>query len=178
MAKTSGPLMSLDASGSFAKTLTYAKWKGRNYVRHLVTPSNPQSVGQQTARGALGSAGRVNSHVEFGSAAQLSLNAAAPSGQSGVSFYAKKQISLMAASLTDYANVTYATQKGYFDTAAAAIGLGSLIIPGETPLTISGGGQLWNAYQAMFTIDDSLATTTSRTATADSISDFTDSLEA
>lgn len=170
--------MSLDASGSFAKTLTYAKWKGRNYVRHLVTPSNPQSVGQQTARGALGSAGRVNSHVEYGSDAQMSLNAAAPSGQSGVSFYAKKQISLMAASLTDYANVTYATQKGYFDTGAATLGLGSLIIPGSSPLTITGGAQLWNAYQAMFTIDPSLATSTSRTADASKITTFLNSLAA
>lgn len=166
MAKTSGPLMSLDASGSFAKTLTYAKWKGRNYVRHLVTPSNPQTVGQQVARGALGSAGRVNSHIEFSSDAQVALNAAAPSGQSGVSFYAKKQISLAAASHTDYINATYATQKGYFDTAAASLGLGSLTIPGDTPLVITGGEQLWNAYQAMFTIDDTLASTTSRTATA------------
>lgn len=38
--------MSLDASGSVAGTLTFAKWKGRPYVRQLVTPSNPKSVAQ------------------------------------------------------------------------------------------------------------------------------------
>jgi hypothetical protein len=46
MARTTGPLMSLDASGSIAKTLTFAKWKGRPYVRQLVTPANPRSVAQ------------------------------------------------------------------------------------------------------------------------------------
>jgi hypothetical protein len=42
--------MSLDASGSVAGTLTFSKWKGRNYVRQLVTPSNPQSPLQISTR--------------------------------------------------------------------------------------------------------------------------------
>lgn len=47
MVKVNGPVMSLDASGSLGGTIVYAKWKGRNYVRTLVTPSNPRS-GSQT----------------------------------------------------------------------------------------------------------------------------------
>lgn len=43
MARTTGPLMSLDASGSVASTIVFSKWKGRNYVRQLVIPANPQS---------------------------------------------------------------------------------------------------------------------------------------
>lgn len=43
MVKVSAPAMSLDASGSLAKALVFSKWKGRNYVRQLVTPSNPKS---------------------------------------------------------------------------------------------------------------------------------------
>lgn len=46
MAKLTAPLLSMDASGSVGSTLTFAKWKGRNYVRQLVTPSNPRSAGQ------------------------------------------------------------------------------------------------------------------------------------
>lgn len=46
MARTSAPLLSLDASGSVAGALVYSKWKGRSYVRQLVTPANPKSGGQ------------------------------------------------------------------------------------------------------------------------------------
>jgi hypothetical protein len=42
--------MSLSASGSVAGTLTYATWKGRPYVRQLVTPSNPKSGPQKYTR--------------------------------------------------------------------------------------------------------------------------------
>jgi len=45
--KLKSPLMSLDASGSVGKAITFSKWKGRNYVRKLVIPHNPQS-GLQT----------------------------------------------------------------------------------------------------------------------------------
>lgn len=50
MAKVTGPLMSMDASGAFGGTLVFGKWKGRNTVRQLVTPSNPQTAGQTMAR--------------------------------------------------------------------------------------------------------------------------------
>lgn len=42
--------MSMDAAGAFGGTLDFGKWKGRNTVRQLVTTSNPQTVGQTTAR--------------------------------------------------------------------------------------------------------------------------------
>lgn len=42
--------MSLDASGSLAGVMVYSKWKGRNYVRTLVKPSNPKSGGQVGVR--------------------------------------------------------------------------------------------------------------------------------
>ncbi|GAH31797.1 unnamed protein product [marine sediment metagenome] len=38
--------MSLDASGTLGKAVTFSKWKGRNYVRERVIPSNPKSGGQ------------------------------------------------------------------------------------------------------------------------------------
>lgn len=50
MVKISGPVMSLDASGQLGKALVFSKWKGRNYVRQLVTPANPKSGGQVGVR--------------------------------------------------------------------------------------------------------------------------------
>ena len=53
MARVTGPLMSLDASGSIGKAITFAKWRGRNYVRRLVVPSNPKSALQVAMRASL-----------------------------------------------------------------------------------------------------------------------------
>ena len=50
MVKVTAPLMSQDASGSLGKSIVFAKWKGRNYVRQLVTPSNPRTVPQRGRR--------------------------------------------------------------------------------------------------------------------------------
>lgn len=50
MVKVYAPLFSLDASGSIADAITYSKWKGRNYVRQRVIPSNPKSVLQVSTR--------------------------------------------------------------------------------------------------------------------------------
>lgn len=52
MVKVYGPMMSLDASGTLADAITFSKWKGRNYVRERVIPSNPKS-GAQTGRRAM-----------------------------------------------------------------------------------------------------------------------------
>jgi len=56
MAKVIGPLMSLSASGKFAKTMVFLAWKGIQNVRQYVIPANPQSAGQTTQRGYLASA--------------------------------------------------------------------------------------------------------------------------
>ena len=50
MAKTTGPLFSLEASGTIAKTITYSRWKGRPYTRVRVIPLNPYHVDQVAAR--------------------------------------------------------------------------------------------------------------------------------
>jgi len=46
MVKLAGPALSLEASGTIAKTITFSRWKGRPYARARVVPSNPKSVGQ------------------------------------------------------------------------------------------------------------------------------------
>jgi len=46
MAKVTGPLMSLSASGTVANTIVFSTWKGRPYVREHVVPHNPKTAGQ------------------------------------------------------------------------------------------------------------------------------------
>ncbi|MDD3530473.1 MAG: hypothetical protein PHS77_11405 [Gallionellaceae bacterium] len=53
MVKVNGPMLSFDASGTIAKTATFSKWKGRNYVRQRVIPANPKSDLQVSVRAAL-----------------------------------------------------------------------------------------------------------------------------
>lgn len=53
MAKLVGPLFSLDARNSIAKTLTYSVWRGVPYARQWFQPQNPQSASQVNVRTAL-----------------------------------------------------------------------------------------------------------------------------
>jgi hypothetical protein len=48
-----GPLMSLDAKGTLAQTLTFSHWKGRNYCRQRVIPLNPKAAKQLGVRAAM-----------------------------------------------------------------------------------------------------------------------------
>lgn len=50
MAKVTGPLLSLDATGSVAKTMTFSRWKGINYVRQRVVPTYTNTDGQAAIR--------------------------------------------------------------------------------------------------------------------------------
>lgn len=50
MARTTAPLLGFDASGSIAKTMVYAKWRGVRYARRYVIPGNPRTAAQTTTR--------------------------------------------------------------------------------------------------------------------------------
>lgn len=50
MARVQGPLHSDQANGTFAGSLTFARWKGRDYVRQRVDPANPKSALQTGVR--------------------------------------------------------------------------------------------------------------------------------
>lgn len=53
MAVVQGPAFSLAASGKLGGALVFAIWKGRPYVRALVTPANPRSGGQTGFRASM-----------------------------------------------------------------------------------------------------------------------------
>lgn len=50
MAKVTGPLLSLDASGTIASTMTFSRWKGINYVRQRVIPTYSNTAEQLAVR--------------------------------------------------------------------------------------------------------------------------------
>ena len=52
MARVTGPLMSMEASGTIGKSLTFANWVGRQYVRRWTRPANPQTADQMDQRNA------------------------------------------------------------------------------------------------------------------------------
>jgi hypothetical protein len=63
MAKVTGPLMSMSASGKFGGTLVFANNKGRDVVRQLVTPANPRTTLQVTVRNALSVAAAIQKWI-------------------------------------------------------------------------------------------------------------------
>ena len=50
MARVTGPLFSLGASGQIGKALVYSVWKGLPYSRRYVIPENPRTVKQVEVR--------------------------------------------------------------------------------------------------------------------------------
>lgn len=50
MVKLNGPMFSLGASGTLAKAVTFASWKGRAYARGTVIPANPKAEKQISVR--------------------------------------------------------------------------------------------------------------------------------
>lgn len=54
MVRLKGQLLSMSASGSLAKTLTYSNWKGRAYVKKYSQPTNNEQLAQLGMRAAMG----------------------------------------------------------------------------------------------------------------------------
>lgn len=132
MAKVSGPLMSMSASGQFAGSMVFGAWKGQPYVRQLVTPSNPKSAGQETARNATRTMGAVQKFIARTTTKRngqtktdkLLLGAKAPSGRAWNGYLVQVGIGTMAANYTAaqtaYTALT-APQKAAWDAAAVAL---------------------------------------------------------
>lgn len=134
MAKVSGPLMSVSASGKFGGVLVASIWKGRAYMRQLVIPANPDTAGQQAVRSILGTLGKaaravLTSAVDpmfVGSPFFTAARDGAPSGQSWISWLQKVMNPLFDARVTAYAALS-GTIKGYYDASATGAGLGSYV---------------------------------------------------
>jgi hypothetical protein len=100
MAKVTGPLMSMEASGTFGKTLTFGNRLGANVVRKRVVPSNPRNAGQTAARNMQRVAAAIQHNVNVetykGASRPLSdkaeIAAICPSGMRWNSFLVKAVI--------------------------------------------------------------------------------------
>jgi len=148
MAKVSGPLMSLSASGKFGGALVASIWKGRPYMRQLVTPANPKTTGQKTVRSVLGTLAKAAHAVltsfadsmDAGSAFFKAARDNAPTGQSWISWMQRTLYPLFSARRTEYMALS-STIKGYYDSAAGTIGLASYV--DKAGVTQTAGFQLY-----------------------------------
>lgn len=129
MAKVTGPLMSLDASGQVGKTIVFAKWKGQNYVRELVKPLNPEDPDQGDARMIFGGVGRAAGVVKPTSdyEAQMISLGKIPAGQSKQSALVKFMVDSYMTDATAFEAIYTAfeahAEKAAFTASAATAGL-------------------------------------------------------
>jgi hypothetical protein len=66
MAKVTGPLFSVSASGKVADTIVFFGWKGINVVRQWLKPANPMSYKQGDQRQYVGGVGRAVGKIKPG----------------------------------------------------------------------------------------------------------------
>lgn len=105
MAKVTGPLFSMSASGKIADSMVFFGWKGSNVVRQWLKPSNPKSANQGDVRIALGGTGRAAGQVMPNSAfaQQLITLGLIPGGQTKQSYLVKYIVNNYLAGATAYA---------------------------------------------------------------------------
>ncbi len=91
MAKVTGPLMSMSASGKLGEAIVFFTWKGLNVVRQWVSPSNPQTTSQGDRRIIIGGTGRAAAEIVVDSAfhQQLIDLELIPNGQTKQSYMVK-----------------------------------------------------------------------------------------
>ncbi len=129
MAKTTGPLYSLSASGKLANAMVYFTWKGIGVCREWLKPANPQTAAQGNRRTMLGGTGRGVGEIVVSSAfhQQLIDLALIPGGQTKQSFMVRYIMDhfLMTPSafVTELAACTGHTYYAVFGTSATALGL-------------------------------------------------------
>lgn len=129
MAKVTGPLYSMSASGKLADAMVFFGWKGVNVVRGWVKPSNPQSASQGDQRIILGGTGRSVGEIkpEKAFAQQLIDLGLIPGGQTKQSYLVKYIIDHYLSNATNY-NTQLAACTGHtaytsFQSAADDLGI-------------------------------------------------------
>lgn len=161
MAKTNGPLFSLDASGKFGGALVFSKWKGRPTVRQLVTPSNPKTNIQEYRRNSIRTSGAAQkwanqtAMIYPGAAAvdKTRLRDAAPSGQAWNGYLVKSIIGAASVNI-DAADALFSGLTGPQQTAwdTAADGLTPAMPPvqwygaGGAPSILISSGETFFMY--------------------------------
>lgn len=148
MSKVVAPLGSFSASGKIGKSLVFFSHLGRNVVRGLVTPANPQTETQGDSRLLLGALGRAARAVVNPSDWLTDAKTVTPAGQTWNSYMTRNIISLYGSGVTGVAALIAAADgqsATNWDTQAASVGLTDLTIDyaASASQTISAGEQLY-----------------------------------
>jgi hypothetical protein len=140
MAKVTGPLMSISASGTFGGTLVFSTWNGRAYVRKHVIPDNPKSA-MQTG---------IRSLWKFLS--KFWINISAPNKASWLAIATAQQISnfnaYMQYNMDRWQNFIAPTQANPAAEASSALTITTMNLTGAegyctVEITPSGGTSIW-----------------------------------
>jgi len=113
MAKVTGPLFSMNASGQIGKALVFAAWKGRNYVREYFIPQNPQSATQVNVRTAMTLLSKIYSGLSSAQKEALE-TAAAALNMSGMSLMMKRGMEAYVDQLTTAVTPVSVTPSGTY----------------------------------------------------------------
>lgn len=148
MSKVVAPLGSFSASGKIGKSLVFFSHLGRNVVRGLVTPANPQTTGQGDSRLLLGALGRSARAVVDPSDFLTDAKTVTPSGQTWVSYLIRNVVDLFGSGNTGNAALQAAVD-GHsatnWEAQAVSVGLSDLTISYATTAdkTLTAGAQLY-----------------------------------
>lgn len=133
MAKVTGPLFSVSATGKVAEAIVFFPWKGRHVVRQWLKPANPKSTDQGDQRLICGALGRSTSVVHTTSAYAAEVRLYMAVGATWVSEIVKYMIDNVindgAAWDVLVAELDAHPSKVLFTTKAGEINLHSLFIP-------------------------------------------------
>jgi hypothetical protein len=148
MAKVTAPLGSFSASGKIGKALVFFSHLGRNVVRGLVTPKNPQSETQGDTRLLLGALGRSARGVAQPSDYLAEVVQAVPAGQTWNSSLTRRIIATYgsgAAGVAAFIAAYEAQGATNWEAQAALRGLTDMTISyaASTQQTITAGAQLY-----------------------------------
>ena len=99
MAKVTGPLFSMSASGTVGNAITFSTWKGIAYVREYFIPANPRSVKQTNLRTAMAILVADWQGMIAGNKGEWD-TAAAGTGKSGFNFFVERGLKSYVAQLT------------------------------------------------------------------------------
>lgn len=148
MAKVNGPLMSMEASGTIAGTLTFDK---RGFVRTHVTPANPQTAEQGNVRQRLLA---VQKALRFiGAAVVAVVRTLAPTSYRWNSYLLSQVLGAAStefdASVAAYAALT-APERAAWETKAVAIGITEQSITYATDDPVSPGLALFAVARTLY----------------------------
>ena len=154
MAKTTGPLLSFDASGTTGKVMTASKWKGRTYMRLRVIPKNVKTNNTAGPRYSIGVSSKIIKQIRKTGALYAQILPFVPVDQSWASFFVStiigKNDQYISAAVDAYSDPGNATVAAYFDAEAPNEGLSGFQLPYGPIGFIPPGAQLWIAADAAF----------------------------